>query len=206
VKNCQELGELEKKIKKCTKCPLHANRKNAVPGEGNPKATIMFIGEAPGRNEDIEGRPFVGAAGRLLTDLIEGIGLKREDVYITNVVKCRPPNNRDPKPDEIDACSPYLDEQIRCIAPRIIVTLGRHSTKYLLEKNGYSFRSILKIHGRVYNIKIDSLNVELIPTLHPAAALYNPRLLEVLKEDFDKIKNRIKEVSEKKKIGLERFF
>lgn len=206
MKNCQELGELEKKIKKCTKCPLHANRKNAVPGEGNPKATIMFIGEAPGRNEDIEGRPFVGAAGRLLTDLIEGIGLKREDVYITNVVKCRPPNNRDPKPDEIDACSPYLDEQIRCIAPRIIVTLGRHSTKYLLEKNGYSFRSILKIHGRVYNIKIDSLNVELIPTLHPAAALYNPRLLEVLKEDFDKIKNRIKEVSEKKKIGLERFF
>jgi len=207
VKNCRELVKLEEEIKKCTKCPLHASRKNAVPGEGNPEAIIMFIGEAPGRNEDLEGRPFVGAAGRLLTNLIENIGLRREDVYITNVVKCRPPNNRDPKPEEIKACSPYLDRQINCIAPRIIVTLGRHSTKYLLEKNGYNFRSILKIHGKIYNIKIGYIDIKLIPTLHPAAALYNPRFVKILEEDFNRIKNEIRKIGkEEEKIGLEKFF
>ncbi|RLE65903.1 MAG: uracil-DNA glycosylase [Thermoprotei archaeon] len=207
MKNCRELVKLEEEIKKCTKCPLHASRKNAVPGEGNPEAIIMFIGEAPGRNEDLEGRPFVGAAGRLLTNLIENIGLRREDVYITNVVKCRPPNNRDPKPEEIKACSPYLDRQINCIAPRIIVTLGRHSTKYLLEKNGYNFRSILKIHGKIYNIKIGYIDIKLIPTLHPAAALYNPRFVKILEEDFNRIKNEIRKIGkEEEKIGLEKFF
>jgi len=206
VESLEKFRELEKEIVNCKKCPLYLTRKNAVPGEGDLRSPIMFIGEAPGRNEDIEGRPFVGAAGRLLDSLLESIGLRREKVYITNIVKCRPPNNRDPRPEEIKACSPYLDRQIAYIKPKLIVTLGRHSTKYLLEKNGFAFRSILKIHGRIYSIKVGKSVIKLIPTLHPAAALYNPKLLKILKEDFNKIKDEIERISRgKEKVGLEKF-
>jgi len=124
-----DLQEIAEQVRNCRKCDLWKTRKNAVPGEGNPHAEIMFVGEAPGENEDIEGKPFVGAAGKLLTKLItEVLGLKREDVFITNVVKCRPPQNRDPTEEEMTACSPYLRMQIDIIKPKLIVTLGRHST------------------------------------------------------------------------------
>lgn len=132
------LRELEEEIRRCTKCPLHRHRAKAVPGEGDPNAKVFFIGEAPGRNEDLEGRPFVGAAGKLLNRLLELAGLSRSAVFITNVVKCRPPGNRDPRPEEIEACAPYLDRQLAAVRPDIVVTLGRHSTAYLLGRAGYA--------------------------------------------------------------------
>ena len=197
------LDKVAYEVRKCTKCPLHLNRKNSVPGEGNPRAKIMFIGEAPGYNEDIQGRPFVGAAGKLLTQLIEDIlNLKREEVFITNVVKCRPPENRDPKEEEIVACSPYLDRQVILIKPEIIVTLGRHSAGYIFKKAGIDFKGITHVRGKIFKIKLFNLNFTLIPTYHPAAALYNPQLKSELIEDFKKIK----EVYYKERKGLESFF
>ncbi|HEW89812.1 MAG TPA: uracil-DNA glycosylase, partial [Candidatus Bathyarchaeota archaeon] len=118
-------------IKACTRCPLHATRKNPVPGEGSLDAELMLIGEAPGRWEDEKGRPFVGAAGKLLNKLLGVAGFRREEVYIANVLKCRPPGNRDPRPEEVSACTPFLDRQIEIIGPKVIATLGRHSTRYI---------------------------------------------------------------------------
>ncbi|MCD6369376.1 MAG: uracil-DNA glycosylase [Thermoproteales archaeon] len=200
------LEKIAEEIRECKKCPLWRNRKNAVPGEGNPDTVVMFIGEAPGRFEDLEGRPFVGAAGKLLTELLRNIGLTREEVYITNVVKCRPPGNRDPARDEIDKCSPYLDRQIEVIKPKVIVTLGRHSTLYLLGKTGRKHgKGILSLRGRLYTIHINRNPVTILPTLHPAAALYNPRLKTILEKDFDKLKEILKSISKPKK-GLDAFF
>lgn len=179
-----ELRLIEGKIKQCRKCRLWGTRTNAVPGEGPENAEIMFIGEAPGANEDRQGRPFVGAAGQLLTELLRKAGLSRDEVYITNVVKCRPPGNRDPRPDEIAACSPYLDAQIKIIKPRIIVTLGRHSTKYLLRKGGVNISGITRVRGKTFKIEIEGIPVTVVPTYHPAAALYNPRLKTILEKDF----------------------
>lgn len=183
------LDKIKEEVIACKKCRLWQNRTHAVPGEGNPDAEIMFIGEAPGENEDLEGRPFVGAAGKLLTQLIKEIlGLDREDVFITNIVKCRPPNNRDPADDEILACSPYLDRQIDIIKPKVIVTLGRHSTKYIFNKIGENFSSISKVRGKSYIWKYKDKEIMVFPTYHPAAALYNPNLRKTLEEDFKKIK------------------
>jgi len=179
-----ELKIIEEEIKQCRKCRLWETRINAVPGEGPENAEVMFIGEAPGANEDRQGRPFVGAAGQLLTELLQKAGLSRDEVYITNVVKCRPPGNRDPRPDEIAACSPYLDAQIRVIKPKIIVTLGRHSTKYLLGKGGINVSGITRVRGKTFKIEIGGIPVTVVPTYHPAAALYNPRLRTVLEKDF----------------------
>jgi len=180
----RSLEDIADEIRACRRCPLWTHRTNAVPGEGNPNAEIMFIGEAPGRNEDLQGRPFVGAAGKLLTELLSSIGLTRDEVYITNVIKCRPPNNRDPKKEEIETCSQYLDEQIALIKPKIIVTLGRHSTRYILEKAGYKVKSIMAIRGKVHEVVLGDLRVKVLPTLHPAAALYNPALRSLLEKDF----------------------
>lgn len=197
--------ELNSEIRMCTKCRLHQFRKNAVPGEGNPHAEIMFIGEAPGYNEDVQGRPFVGAAGKFLTELIEKIlGVPRSSVYITNVVKCRPPENRDPYPDEIEVCTPYLDRQIMLIRPKIIVTLGRHSTSYILSKANVKVKNITSVRGQIFSIMILGIPLNVLPTLHPAAALYNPQLKSYIEADFKKIKELIhKEVSKK---GLESYF
>ncbi len=203
------LRQIAEEILNCKKCPLWQHRNKAVPGEGNANAEIMFIGEAPGYHEDIQGRPFVGAAGKLLTQLITSLGLKREDVYITNVVKCRPPNNRDPRPDEIAACSPYLDKQMKVISPRIIVTLGRHSTLYLFSKAGIDISGISQVRGRLFNLTLNDFNVIVIPTYHPAAALYNPRLRDALERDFKFIKKVLtgEYWEEKKKtVTLEEFF
>ncbi len=173
------LKKIENEIRKCKKCPLYRMRKNAVPGEGGHKKKIMFIGEAPGRREDELGRPFVGAAGKFLDELLGEIGLSREDVYITNVVKCRPPNNRDPTDEEISLCSPYLERQIEALKPRIICPLGRFSAKYILEKYGFEMSTISKVQGKIFEGE-----VIIIPMYHPAAALYHQNLKDDLRRSF----------------------
>ncbi len=199
------LEKIAGEIRSCKRCPLHASRTNAVPGEGNPKARVVFVGEAPGRNEDLQGRPFVGAAGKLLTELLASIGLRREDVFITNVVKCRPPNNRDPRPEEIEACLPFLKRQLRVIDPDVIVALGRHSALTLLRLAGREEeRSIMRIRGKVFEVELFGRKRSLMPTLHPAAALYNPKLKPLLEEDFKRLKELLGEDNEGK--GLEAWF
>ncbi|WP_250317197.1 type-4 uracil-DNA glycosylase [Methanoculleus bourgensis] len=171
-------------IGECRKCPLWENTHCAVPGEGDAGADLMLIGEAPGKQEDLSGKPFVGRAGRLLEDLLAGIGLSRDEVFIANIVKHRPPGNRDPRDEEIRACTPYLEEQIRIIEPEVIVTLGRHSSRYILSFLPVEFDRITDIRGTVYSCSLFGHPVRLIPTLHPAAALYNPAYREALEEDF----------------------
>ena len=189
--NVNDYDELVSLMLNCTKCKLHKTRKHVVPGEGPLNARVMLIGEAPGATEDEEGRPFVGAAGQLLTKLLNNVGIRREDVFITNVVKCRPPNNRDPEPDEIEACRPYLVTQILMIKPQIIVCLGRHSAREVLTMAGYPEKlvsSISSIRGKVFNVRIGDVNTKVLPTYHPAAALYNPRLRSVIEDDLRKVK------------------
>jgi uracil-DNA glycosylase family 4 len=175
----------------CIKCDLWKGRKKAVPGVGNPESRVLFIGEAPGQSEDLKGEPFVGAAGKLLDTLLSGIGFSRADVFITNVVKCRPPRNRDPGPIEIETCAPYLNRQIGIIQPRFIVTLGNHSTAYILSKARLPFRSITQARGKVYETSILGLKVAVFPTFHPAAALYSARYKKQLEEDFQRIKDEL---------------
>lgn len=157
---------IKKEVLECTKCRLHQDRRKAVPGEGRENAKLVFIGEAPGRDEDIQGKPFVGKAGQLLTKIIEAINLKREDIYITNIVKCRPPENRNPKEDEILACEPYLLRQLSIIKPKIICTLGTFAAQALLKTNNPI--SSLRGHFHPYG------NIKLMPTYHPAYLLRNP--------------------------------
>ena len=159
-------AELEQIALACTKCPLAATRTQVVFGAGDPNAALMFVGEGPGEQEDRDGIPFVGRAGRLLTSLIEGIGLDRDAVYIANVVKCRPPGNRDPLPLEIDRCRPYLESQIGFIDPSVVVTLGNFATKLLLDTK----IGITKLRGQEFPFRNGAT---LIPTLHPAAVLRN---------------------------------
>lgn len=171
-------------ISECRKCPLWENTHHAVPGEGAAEARLMLIGEAPGKQEDLSGRPFVGRAGGLLEDLLAGIDLSRDRVFIANIVKHRPPGNRDPRDEEIRTCTPYLEEQIRIIEPEVIVTLGRHSSRYILSFLHVEFDRITDIRGTVYPGILFGHPVRIIPTLHPAAALYNPAYREALEEDF----------------------
>ncbi len=185
----QELmDEVVAEIRDCRKCRLFRHAKNPVPGEGSPDAALMLIGEAPGYQEDIKGRPFVGRAGKLLDMLLSGIGLARGDVYISNIVKHRPPENRAPKTDEIEACTPYIDRQIQIIKPEIIVTLGNHSTGYILSKVNIKSEGITGVRGRLYKERLFDLQVRIIPTYHPAAVLYNPAYLSSLEEDFRRVK------------------
>jgi DNA polymerase len=167
----------------CTKCALAQSRTQVVFGVGSPSAELMFVGEAPGFHEDKQGVPFVGAAGQLLTKLLAGIGIAREDVYIANVLKCRPPGNRDPLPEEISACEGHLWRQIELIQPALVCTLGNFATKLLSGKpNG-----ITQVHGRPQEVVLGGNAVTLYPIFHPAAALYTPRMLAVLEEDFARI-------------------
>lgn len=176
------LKKIEDEIKKCKKCFLCRQRKNAVPGEGRHDATIMMIGEAPGKNEDAQGRPFVGKAGKFLDYALSTIGLERGDIYITNVVKCRPPNNRDPTSEEIKLCSPYLDAQINLIQPRIICTLGRFATEYILPSYGFSAKPISQIHGKIFYSPIAMVSI--VPLYHPAASIYTPAIKEIFLKDI----------------------
>lgn len=184
---------LFKAIESCRRCPLYQEANHAVPGEGSLKAKIMFIGEAPGRKEDQTGRPFVGAAGKLLEAMLASIDMKREDVYITSILKHRPPNNRDPKPQEIQACVVYLDEQMELIKPSLIVALGRHALNYFLPQ-----AKISEVHGKTqFFQKKDGAKQLLLPIYHPASALYDPRLRQVLFDDIKMIPEIIAKKSKK---------
>lgn len=178
-------------IKTCRKCDLWKQRRNAVPGEGSLDTRVTFIGEAPGYYEDVKGRPFVGAAGKLLDKLLSGIGLSREEVFITNILKCRPPENRDPLANEIKTCTPYLDQQIKIIKSKVIVTLGRHSTSYIFSKVNWKTEGITKLRGKVYEIKLLGFQISLIPMYHPAAVLYNVRYKDELERDFQLLKSEL---------------
>ena len=188
------LAVVHEHILVCTACPLHARRTQAVPGTGPASARIMAVGEGPGETEDRLGKPFVGAAGSLLTRLVEGIGLRRDEIYITNVVKCRPPGNRDPEPAEIEACSPYLDAQIEIIRPDVILVLGRHALGRLLPGAG----GISQLHGRKV-VRGDRLYV---PLYHPAAALYNQGLMRTLEEDMLKVRGYLDAAEEARRRGV----
>ncbi len=171
-------------------CRLRETAIQAVPGDGNPDADIMFIGEAPGKNEDEQGKPFVGAAGKFLAEMLATINLKREDIYITNVVKYRPPENRDPEPEEIEACMPWLHEQIKIIEPKIIVTLGRHAMEHFIPG-----KKISEVHGQAFRRTFDDIGEQVFFALyHPAAALYNGGMRQTLIEDFKKIPKVIKKL------------
>lgn len=167
----------------CERCPLSATRTRVVFGAGNADSDLIFVGEAPGAEEDRQGLPFVGRAGGLLTELLEDIGLKREDVFVANVLKCRPPGNRDPQPEEIDACRPYLEQQVGLIQPRVICTLGNFSTKLLTANQ----TGITKVRGVPQQHLIGGRFVHLLPLFHPAAGLRTPRVAEQLREDFRQI-------------------
>jgi len=167
----------------CTRCRLAETRTQVVFGVGNPEADLMLVGEAPGFHEDKQGFPFVGQAGKLLDTLLGGIGLERADVYIANVLKCRPPGNRDPNPDEIESCEPHLFKQIALIEPKLIGTLGNFATKLLSGRP----TGITRVHGTPQETTLGGRRVVLYPLYHPAAALYTPSMLQVLAEDFSRI-------------------
>lgn len=181
--------ELENAVRSCIRCDLHRFRRNAVPGEGSRESRIIFIGEAPGSTEDEMGRPFVGAAGKLLTSVMEGMGISRRSVYITNIVKCRPPGNREPSDYEIALCSIYLEAQLKLLKPSIIATLGNIAGRKIFSMGGMVWSGITRMRGRVYRMNILDLEVMVTPTLHPAAALYNPQLRKLLESDFKLIKD-----------------
>jgi len=189
--NKELLDNVATEVVVCTKCCLWKCRKKAVPGVGNPESKLMLVGEAPGRSEDIQGEPFVGAAGKLLDTLLSEIGFSRTPVFITNVVKCRPPENRDPLPDEIETCTPYLSRQIGIIQPAMIVTLGKHSTAYVLGRANLPFRSITQEHGRVHETVILGVKTVVFPTFHPAAALYNAQYENQIRDDFQMVKKEL---------------
>jgi len=178
-----EFEDLRREVERCTLCALHETRTRAVFGEGDPHADLMFVGEAPGYHEDQQGRPFVGSAGKLLEELLASIGMQRSQVFIANVLKSRPPDNRDPRPDEIAACEPYLWRQIALIQPRVVCTLGNFATKLLSgEPTG-----ITRVRGRAQLRELGGRAVYLYPIFHPAAALYTPAMLATLREDIVKL-------------------
>jgi len=177
--NDDPLRALASEIQACTACPLHRSARQAVPGEGSAESGIFFLGEAPGYNEDVQGRPFVGAAGQLLDELLEGIGLERSKVFITNVVRHRPPENRDPLPDEVTACDVWLNRHLEILRPRVIVTLGRHAMYKF-----FAGESISRIHGKV---RRTAEGLAIFPMYHPAAALHQPTLRNTLLEDMAKL-------------------
>ena len=187
----RQIEAIAEEIKNCQRCSLSKIRINPVPGEGNADSSIVLIGEAPGYWEDRKGRPFVGAAGKVLDEVLEKIGIKRTEIFITNVLKCRPPGNRDPRSEEIRACTPFLDRQLEIIKPRFIVTLGRHSTSYLFSKMNLNFDGISKVHGRIYPARFDDWECYVMPTYHPAAALYNVNLKEDLLSDLRRLKKKM---------------
>jgi DNA polymerase len=175
------LQDLAKSLHNCQRCKLaKLGRSQVVFGVGNPHASIMFVGEAPGANEDLKGEPFVGAAGRILNDLLQSANLSRDDIYIANVIKCRPPENRDPELDEVETCKPFLLQQIQLIRPKLVCTLGNWATQTLLERKV----GITKVKAQAFYMK----DFVLFPLLHPAAALHQGGLLDTLKADFKKLK------------------
>ena len=185
----EEMGRLEEEIKECQRCELWKTRTNPVVGEGSLTAKVMFVGEAPGYYEDLKGRPFVGKAGKILDELLGSVGLERSEVYIANVLKCRPPGNRNPATVEIRACTPYLDAQMEIIKPTVIATLGNFSLGYIFNKFGLKADKISKIHGKVFKVSTIAGIKKIVPLYHPAVATYNPGMKEVLIDDFKELAN-----------------
>jgi uracil-DNA glycosylase len=179
----EALQALHQEVRECRLCALHRTRTKAVPGAGDPQAQIMIVGEGPGQNEDQQGLPFVGAAGQLLNQLLASVGINRDEVYITNIVKCRPPANRDPLPEEVSSCSAYLDRQVELIRPAVILLLGRHAVQRLLP----GAAGISRIHGQL----VERGDRAYVPLYHPAAALYNGYLVDTLKADFARVRGYI---------------
>ncbi len=184
----EAIHDLEGRIHKCRKCHLWETRNQAVPGSGSFRADVVFVGEGPGAREDKSGVPFVGAAGRFLDELLKLIQLEREDIFITNIVKCRPPGNRDPLPDEVKSCLPYLRSQIKLIRPKVICTLGNWAARTLMKDPGLS---ISRVHGRI----IPKKNYHFCLLYHPAAALYNGSLKETLREDILRVGEFLKKIN-----------
>jgi uracil-DNA glycosylase family 4 len=189
-----DLDKISDQVMKCRQCPLWEEATQSVPGEGSISAKVMFIGEAPGEQEDSLGRPFVGRAGKVLDSLLAGTGLSRDEVFIGNIVKHRPPGNRDPKPDEVVACTPWLEQQINIIRPPLLVPLGRHATRYVLGRMGVEFVKITDISGTVFEGEPFGFPQKVIPALHPAATLHNPLSRDRLKEDFRRLYSILKEM------------
>ncbi len=183
----QSLEEIREKIGDCRRCKLWEKRHSIVFGVGNPEADLMFVGEAPGADEDAQGIPFVGRAGKLLTKIIEAMGMTREEVYIANILKCRPPGNRDPEPDEVETCEGFLFQQIQAVQPRIIVALGRHAAQLLLQTK----TPISKLRGEFFQFQ----NSLLIPTFHPSYLLRNPSSKRQVWEDMKAVQARLKELA-----------
>ncbi|HMN19311.1 MAG TPA: uracil-DNA glycosylase [Candidatus Moranbacteria bacterium] len=191
----ERLDQLNALMGMCSNCALRCGASRVVPGSGNPEAKIMFIGEAPGKKEDASGEPFVGAAGKFLDEMLASINLNRQDIYIANIVKCRPPQNRDPKPAEITACWPWLEKQIAIIDPRIIVTLGRHSLNRFLSE-----AKISKSHGKTFRRTLPRIGERVFYALyHPAAALYSGGMRQTLLADFQKIPALLHKLQKKSK-------
>jgi len=182
----QELKKIKEEVINCRKCSLYKTRTCPVIGEGNHQAKIVFVGEGPGASEDRTGYPFCGAAGKILDELLNAVEIKREKVYICNILKCRPPGNRDPQKEEIEACVPYLEKQIEIIKPEVVCPLGRFAMEFLMEKFGLKdqIQGISKIHGKVFESRSLFQKITLIPFYHPAVATYNANMKEVLKKDF----------------------
>lgn len=178
--------EIITEIISCQKCSLHRTRTRPVPGEGSIEAKMILIGEAPGANEDRTGRPFCGDAGKILDGLLSQVGLKREEIFIGNILKCRPPNNRNPEIEEIKACTPYLERQIEIIKPEIICTLGNYATGFIFEKFGLKdkIQGISRIHGRIFDVNGLYGKIRIIPMYHPAVAVYNINMKKILEKDF----------------------
>jgi len=192
-----ELNQIEKDLRKirnevldCKKCSLYKTRIYPVVGEGNHQAKIVLCGEAPGFNEDKTGRPFYGGAGKILDELLGSVKIKREEIYICNILKCRPPNNRNPQKEEIKACTPYLERQIEIIKPKIIGALGNYATAYILTKYGFKeeIQGISKIHGEIFETKTSFGQVKIIPFYHPAVVVYNQNMKRELEKDFKILK------------------
>ena len=190
----QELKKIKKQVTQCTKCELSKTRNNSVPGKGNFKSDIIFVGEAPGKNEDMKGEPFIGIAGKKLSIALENAGITRDDVYITNIVKCRPPKNRVPTTNERDTCQNYLKKEIEIIKPKIICILGNTAFNSLL--NG---KEIIKFRGKI----VRKNNQLYFLTIHPAATIYNQKLISVLKKDMKKLLKVIKELKNNKKVKID---
>ncbi|MDO4183565.1 MAG: uracil-DNA glycosylase [Coriobacteriia bacterium] len=186
-KPCISLDDLRRQVEACRACPLCEGRTNTVFGVGNPQARVLIVGEAPGKNEDLQGEPFVGAAGKYLNELLGLAGLAREDVFIANVLKCRPPGNRDPRPEEIQTCTPYLREQTRTINPEFIVTLGNFATKFILKTD----RGITGLHGKLQMAG----RFKVFPVFHPAAALYDSKKRVALEDDFVTLGHLLKQAA-----------
>ncbi len=183
--------QLSNEIHQCKKCDLFKTRTNAVVGEGSLNADLFFIGEAPGFNEDKQGRPFVGRAGAILDELLQSINLKRSDIFIANILKCRPPNNRNPAKKEIESCTPFLERQLEIINPKIIIPMGSFSSEFIFSKYDIPFTKISEVHGKLFTKKTLYSTVHIIPMYHPAVATYNPNKISVLLEDIKQVEQYI---------------